>query len=120
MNIANLAEVMTAGAAWTSVIITILIYLHSKRIKMFAELERNFQRLRDEFGRMVEINHLEHESQRKQINDIALTIANNYVRNSQLDGIVKTINDSLVEVRKEIGALGNRIDTLYHIPWRDR
>lgn len=110
MNWATLAEVFSAGAGWTAILVTILLFLHGRRLKMLTALERKFDGLKKEMIDMAMTNRAEHNVQAKQIQDIALTIANNYVREPQLEVYLRPIREELAETRKELGFFHNRID----------
>lgn len=105
-------EGITAGAAWTSIMVTILIFLHTQRIKAF-------NRLRNEVIGLINENRNEHDAQRKQVQDIVVSMASNYVRHSQLERAITEFNASLTEARKEIGKIEQRIDELFRsVEWR--
>lgn len=112
MNNFDLAEFLSAGAAWTGIVITLLLYLHGRRLKMLLAMERKFDNLQADLMNLAEANRRDHAAQAKQIQDIALTVANNYVRYPQMDGRIKEIQEQIIETRKEFGALHVRIDEL--------
>ena len=112
MSWGTLPEVFSAGAGWTAILVTILLFLHGRRLKMLMALEKKFDGLKQEMVDMVVTNRAEHNAQAKQIQDIALTIANNYVRESQMEVYLRPIREELAESRKEFGFFHNRIDQM--------
>lgn len=106
------AEVISAGAGWTAILVTVLLYLHARRLKMLVAMEAKFDRLQGEMVNMAEANRHDHAAQARQIQDIALTVASNYVRHPQLEAATRDIHTEITEMRKELGTLHVRIDQL--------
>lgn len=105
-------ELFAALGVWSGVISTVFLYLHARRSKILQGFQKQLNEIRGEIRDVTTINQQEHAIQRTQINDIALTIARDYVRASQLDRTRLDINGLVTDIRKDIGALNNRIDNL--------
>lgn len=110
----NWVELCVATGGWAAIVVTIVIYLHTRRASTIDLLNKKI----DDYAKG---DALAHEAMRVQIQDIGRGVSENYVKRDQLDADYRTLNENIVGVRKEVGAVANRVDELYRsVEWRDR
>ena len=98
-------ELIAAMGGWATVVVAVSTYLHTRRTTVLKDLI-------DKFEMEVKTQRLAHESMRIQMSDMARSFAENYVRKTDLDTALRNLGLQIVETRKDIGSIGNRIDDL--------
>lgn len=104
---------LSALAAWATVVITLLGWLFKRFADLEAKLSAHVAALEIKLAEHARENMKEHQAMRAQVGDITLTMADNYVRQRDWNAGQRAFNETMSELRKEVGAVHNRIDELF-------
>lgn len=117
MNTSDWIQVSLVIVGTMSILMTIVIYLHSRRTTAIERLDARIGdvelRLNDRFIKISTSATAQHEAISRAISDLAATVANNYVRRIDLDSAMRTISEGITESRKDIGKVHERVDDLF-------
>ena len=112
-------EILGATGGWATVILAVMTFMHGRRTAVFKELREELDQLRHQLFDERQAAAKEHEAMRVQIADMRLAFAASYVHKEDFGGAIRGISEQLVEIRKENGAVHNRIDKLLErVEWR--
>ena len=93
-------------------IVMLMLYLHKRRGDLTKEIRQDMTALRDSA-------EAAHRDLSVKFSDMALTVAQHYVRKDEMTQSMHGLTDQIIDARKEIGGINNRIDTLIEkVEWR--
>lgn len=88
------------------------------RQSQLDKIDDRLEEINERITKIAEVNALEHAAVKAQVADVALSVANNYVRERDFTRAIAAVDASLIEVRKDVGAVHNRIDDVFRHGWR--
>lgn len=94
-------------ATCMSVVVTIIIFLHRIRKEEMLRMERRLQGALDSQSKASEAAHLMLTT---QVRDIADGVRETYVDRREFDGTIRMVRESMTQISKDVGHVGNRVD----------
>lgn len=115
-------ELWIAGAAmvgiWVGTLGAGLRYLHTVAKDARDEMRVDLIARLDEQAKNTKADH---EATRKQIGDMTATISEHYLRRDDFRPAIQSFNDSIIEVRKDVGDVRNQlVDLMGRVEFRNR
>ena len=115
----HLSEFLSAGAAWTAIVISVMAALHRRRVAAMTKLENKIE------GAMAEAKAA-HSALQTQMTDVFAQVKLIYVPKSEMvlmfEGLrsdVSEFKDAVADGRKEMGEIHKRVDDLFRsVEWR--
>ncbi len=115
----HLSEILSAGAAWTAIVVSVMAGLHRRRVAAMTKLENKIE------GAMAEAKAA-HSALQTQMTDVFAQVKLIYVPKSEMvlmfEGLrsdVAEFKDAVADGRKEMGEIHKRVDDLFRsVEWR--
>ena len=115
----HLSEFLSAGAAWTAIVIAVMGALHRRRVTAMSALEKKIE------GAMAEAKAA-HSALQTQMTDVFAQVKLTYVPKSEMILMFEALRNDVTEFReavadgrKEMGEIHKRVDDLFRsVEWR--
>jgi hypothetical protein len=99
-------ELFAAMGVWAGVIGGAFGFFHRKRTLVLDDLK---EQIAVHSQRSID----DGDALREQVQDLALSVSSLYVRKPDLDQAVNGVHSAISEVRRDVGAVQNRVDQLF-------